>query len=172
MKTLIKNGTIVNEGRQFLGSLLIENDLIIDIIEGKLEKDISDCKIVDAKNKIIMPGVIDDQVHFREPGMTYKAEIYTEAKAAVAGGITSFMEMPNTNPQTTTIEKLNEKFAIGKEKSLANYSFYMGATNDNLDELLKVNPKTVCGIKVFRVKFIIPDFLCTIRKTQFLIILK
>ena len=96
-----------------------------------------------------MPGVIDDQVHFREPGMTYKAEIYTEAKAAVAGGITSFMEMPNTNPQTTTIEKLNEKFAIAKEKSLANYSFYMGATNDNLDELLKVNPKTVCGIKVF-----------------------
>ena len=149
MKTLIKNGTIINEGRQFLGSLVIENDLIIEIIEGKLKKDISDCKIIDATNKIIIPGVIDDQVHFREPGMTYKAEIYTEAKAAIAGGITSFMEMPNTNPQTTTIEKLNKKFEIAKEKSLANYSFYMGATNDNLEELLKVNPKTVCGIKVF-----------------------
>ena len=96
-----------------------------------------------------MPGVIDDQVHFREPGLTYKGDIYTEAKAAIAGGVTSFMEMPNTNPQTITQELLEEKYIIAAQKSLANYSFYIGATNDNLDELLKTDPKSVCGIKIF-----------------------
>lgn len=146
---IIKNGTIINEGRKFIGSIIIENDLITDIVKGELTKDFAKAETIDAAGKLVIPGVIDDQVHFREPGLTYKAEIYTEAKAAVAGGITSFMEMPNTNPQTTTIEKLNEKFALAEKKSLANYSFYLGATNDNIEEILKVNPKTVCGVKVF-----------------------
>ena len=104
---------------------------------------------IDAKGKWLIPGVIDDQVHFREPGLTHKGDIYSESKAAVAGGITSFMEMPNTMPQTTTIEALEHKYALGAEKSLANYSFYMGATNTNLDELRKVDPEKVCGVKVF-----------------------
>ena len=96
-----------------------------------------------------MPGVIDDQVHFREPGLTHKGDIYTESKSAVAGGVTSYMEMPNTNPQTTTIELLEEKFALASSKSLANFSFYLGATNTNIRELLKINPANVCGVKVF-----------------------
>ena len=98
---------------------------------------------------MLIPGVIDDQVHFREPGLTHKGDINTESRAAVAGGITSFMEMPNTIPQTTTISQLNEKFKLGSEKSLANYSFYIGATNDNLPEIMKADPSEVCGIKLF-----------------------
>jgi dihydroorotase len=148
MKKLIKNGLVINEGKQFIGNILIENDLIIEISEQEIEIT-NETEIIDASGKLVIPGVIDDQVHFREPGLTHKATIYSESKAAVAGGITSFMEMPNTNPQTTTIELLNEKFEIAKNQSLANFSFYLGATNDNIYELLKVNPKTVCGIKVF-----------------------
>jgi len=149
MKIAIKNGIIVNEGKRFVGCILIEDDLITEVLEGEMDLFSTDYQIIDAQNKLVIPGVIDDQVHFREPGLTHKAEIYTEAKAAVAGGITSFMEMPNTNPQTTTIELLNQKFERAKEVSLANFSFYLGATNDNIDEILKVNPKTVCGVKVF-----------------------
>ena len=105
--------------------------------------------IIDAKGKYLLPGVIDDHVHFREPGLTHKADIYSESKAAVAGGITSYMEMPNTVPNATTVDLLEEKFKLASEKSLANYSFYIGATNDNIAELKKINNKNVCGIKVF-----------------------
>lgn len=146
---LINNVTIVNENSQFKGSVFIENDTIKEIYT---EKDSINCKadkVIDGNGKILIPGVIDDQVHFREPGLTHKAEIYTEAKAAVAGGVTSFMEMPNTIPQATTIELLEKKYQIAKERSLANYSFYLGATNDNIEEIRKVDPKNICGIKVF-----------------------
>ena len=148
---IIKNALIVNEGEQFKGSIII-NDL------GKIEEvklssisasDLEGHEIIDADNKLLIPGIIDDQVHFREPGLTHKAEIYTEAKAAVAGGITSYMEMPNTIPQATTQELLEEKYKIAQDTSLANYSFYIGATNDNLEELVKTDPKKVCGIKIF-----------------------
>ena len=145
--TLITNARIVNEGENFIGSLLIEGERI-----AKISKDNIACNpdaTIDAKGKLLLPGLIDDQVHFREPGMTYKADIYSESKAAVAGGITSFMEMPNTIPNTVKQSILEDKYDIAAETSLANYSFYFGATNDNLDEVLKTNPKNVCGIKVF-----------------------
>ena len=145
--TLITNARIVNEGENFIGNLLIEGERI-----AKISKDNIACNAdvtIDAKGKLLLPGLIDDQVHFREPGMTYKADIYTESKAAVAGGITSFMEMPNTIPNTVKQNILEDKYDIAAETSLANYSFYFGATNDNLDEVLKTNPKNVCGIKVF-----------------------
>lgn len=148
-KTLIHNATIVNEGISFKGSVLIEEDKIKKIF---LEGDnilTDDCEIVDATGLILMPGVIDDQVHFREPGLTHKGDIHSESRAAVAGGITSYMEMPNTVPQTTTIELLEQKYELAAAKSLANYSFYLGATNENTAELKKVNPANVCGIKVF-----------------------
>jgi len=146
--TLIKNANIVNEGKIFLGDVLIENDLIVEIEESISAKS-SDIQIIDAEEKYLFPGVIDDQVHFREPGLTHKATIETESKAAIAGGITSFIEMPNTNPQTTTIEKLDEKFEIAKNTSYANYSFMFGGTNDNLDEILKVDPKKTAALKLF-----------------------
>lgn len=150
MNTLIKNARIVNEGRIFNGSVLIKNDKIEAVYENETPKpDIEFLHVIDANGEFLIPGLIDDQVHFREPGLTHKGEIYTEAKSAVAGGITSYMEMPNTVPSATTIEKLEEKYTRAAEVSLANYSFFMGTTNDNLDELLKVNPKTVCGIKIF-----------------------
>ena len=145
--TLITNARIINEGENFIGNLLIEGERI-----AKISKDNIACNpdtTIDAKGKLLLPGLIDDQVHFREPGMTYKADIYTESKAAVAGGITSFMEMPNTIPNTVKQNILKDKYDIAAETSLANYSFYFGATNDNLDEVLKTNPKNVCGIKVF-----------------------
>ena len=145
--TLITNARIINEGENFIGSLLIEGERI-----AKISKENISCNpdtTIDAKGKLLLPGLIDDQVHFREPGMTYKADIYTESKAAVAGGITSFMEMPNTIPNTVKQNILKDKYDIAAETSLANYSFYFGATNDNLDEVLKTNPKNVCGIKVF-----------------------
>jgi len=148
MKTiLLLNTKLVNEGK------IEEKDIFIS--EGKIEEignDLSNKKadtIIDAKGKYLMPGVIDDQVHFREPGFTHKADIYHEAKAAVAGGTTSFMEMPNTNPQSLTQELLEEKYQIASKNALANYSFYMGVSNDNLEEVLKTNPKNVCGVKVF-----------------------
>jgi dihydroorotase len=148
MRTLIKNATIINQGKIFEGSVLI-NDQLIDKILFK-DEELPDAEtVIDATGSYLIPGVIDDQVHFREPGLTHKADLYTESGAAVAGGITSFMEMPNTNPQTTTIEALKNKYDLGKQKSLANYSFYIGATNDNLKEVLKADPKNVCGVKVF-----------------------
>ena len=143
---LIKNATIVNEGSSFISDVLIENGFIKKICNSIIEKDVT---IVDAQGKFLLPGLIDDQVHFREPGLTHKADIGTESKAAVAGGITSFIEMPNTVPQATTQELLEEKFEIAQKTSLANYSFMFGGTNDNLEELLLTNPKNVAGIKLF-----------------------
>ncbi len=146
MLTLIKNAKLVNEGKIFASDVLIENQKIKKIAP-KIAIDTS--LIIDAKGLHLLPGVIDDQVHFREPGLTHKADIYTESKAAVAGGITSFMEMPNTNPQALTQKLLEEKYQIASKKSIANYSFFMGVSNDNLEEVLKTNPKNVGGIKIF-----------------------
>lgn len=149
----IHNARIVNEGEIYHGGLIIRNGLIERIIHGELPNDelhlVNGLPSLDAGGKYLIPGAIDDQVHFREPGLTHKGEIYTESRAAVAGGVTSFMEMPNTNPQTLTQELLEEKYRIGSERSLANYSFYMGASNDNLDEILKTDARSVCGLKVF-----------------------
>jgi dihydroorotase len=147
MKTLIKNANIVNENKIFISDVLIENEKIVLI-----SKDISinsETKVIDASGKYLLPGLIDDQVHFREPGLTHKANIATESRAAVAGGITSFIEMPNTVPQATTQELLEDKFNIASKTSYANYSFMFGGTNDNLEELLKTNPKNVAAIKLF-----------------------
>lgn len=153
-KYVIANANIVNENQIFIGSVVIEDDYISEIYSEK--KDVADLqqlypefKIIDAEGNYLFPGVIDDQVHFREPGLTYKGDIYTESRAAVAGGVTSYMEMPNTNPQTLTQELLEEKYQLAAQKSLANYSFYMGASNTNLEEILKTNPLNVCGLKVF-----------------------
>ncbi len=146
MKTLIKNAKIVNENKIFEGDILIEGEYIKAIDREILAKD---AQVIDVKGNYVIPGAIDDQVHFREPGLTHKATIETESKAALAGGITSFMEMPNTNPQTTTIKALEDKLAIAQKTSYANYSFMFGGTNDNLEEILKVNPKEVPAIKLF-----------------------
>ena len=145
--TLIKNAKIVNENAVFTGDVLIENNIIKQISD-KIEVT-GVTKVIDAKGSYLIPGVIDDQVHFREPGLTHKANIATESKAAIAGGITSFIEMPNTVPQATTQELLEDKFQIAAASSYANYSFMFGGTNDNLEELLKTNPKNVAGIKLF-----------------------
>ena len=151
MKTLIKNATIVNEELKFRGSVLINNEKIErifpNVIPGNFDPD--DIEIIDAEGLLLIPGVIDDQVHFREPGLTHKGDISTESRAAVAGGVTTYMEMPNTNPQTVTQEELQKKYDRAAEVSASNYSFYMGATNNNLDEVLKTDPSKVCGIKVF-----------------------
>ena len=147
-KVLIKNAQIVNEGIIVKGDVFIENDLIVEI-GGSISAKTGDTQIIEANGKYLMPGLIDDQVHFREPGLTHKATIATESKAAVAGGITSFIEMPNTVPQATTIEKLEEKFSIAKKTSWANYSFMFGGTNDNLEEILKVDECKVAGLKLF-----------------------
>lgn len=149
MKTLIHNALIINEGESYTGAILINGVFIEKIYKGTVEIDSEDTLKIDAKGQWLIPGVIDDQVHFREPGLTHKGNIASESRAAVAGGTTSFMDMPNVNPQTTTQVELQNKFKIGAESSLANYSFYFGATNDNLDEILKTDPKTTCGIKVF-----------------------
>jgi len=146
MLILIKNAQLVNEGRVYKADVLIENKIIKQIAP---EINIESEQIIDAEGLHLIPGVIDDQVHFREPGLTHKANIYTESKAAIAGGITSFMEMPNTNPQALTQELLEDKYKIAAETSIANYSFFMGASNDNLEEVLKTNPKTVGAIKIF-----------------------
>jgi dihydroorotase len=146
----LKNATIVNEGQTFRGSLLIDKGKIEKIFIGSLPASVSEKYIpIDLEGLFVLPGVIDDQVHFREPGLTHKGDIYSESRAAVAGGITSFMEMPNTQPQTVTQKELEAKFRLGQEKSLANYSFYMGTTNDNLNEVIVTDPTHVCGIKVF-----------------------
>jgi dihydroorotase len=146
MNYLIRNANIVNEGRITSGDVLISEGKIAAIGSGI---EAVDAEIIDATGLWLMPGVIDDQVHFREPGLTHKGEIYTEAKAAVAGGVTSYMEQPNTVPPATTVERLEEKYARASEVSLANYSFFIGTTNHNLDELLKINPRNVAGVKIF-----------------------
>ena len=145
---LIKNAKIVNEGTITEGDILIEGDYIKEVSDSISAKS-SDVVVIDAEGNYVFPGVIDDQVHFREPGLTHKGNIASESRAAIAGGITSFIEMPNTNPQTTTVEKLEEKFDVASKTSYANYSFMFGGTNDNLDEILKVDPKTVAGLKLF-----------------------
>jgi len=143
---LIKSATIVNENRQFVGDILVKNGLI-DRIDGQI--DVKADQTINAGGLHLFPGCIDDQVHFREPGLTHKGDIHSESRAAVAGGITSFMEMPNTVPNTLTQELLEQKYEIAAHNSLANYSFYMGASNDNIDEVLKTDTRNVCGIKVF-----------------------
>lgn len=149
----IYNANIINEGKIFKADVVIQSGIIKLVLNTKQNiEDIllsEDTEFVDAKGLYLMPGVIDDQVHFREPGGTHKANIASESMAAAAGGITSFMDMPNTNPPTITQELLEEKFEIAKEKSSINYSFYMGVTNDNIDEVLKTDPKNVCGVKIF-----------------------
>lgn len=147
---LIKNATIINENKTFTGSVLVENEYIKAVFEGDESIETEGAfTVVDATGKLLIPGVIDDQVHFREPGLTHKGNIQSESRAAVAGGVTSFMEMPNTMPLTITIEALEDKYTLGAQKSFANYSFYMGATNNNLDELRKVDARKVCGLKIF-----------------------
>ncbi len=147
-RVLIKNAKIVNEGSIFEGDVLIENEYIVEIAESISAKS-SSTKVIDAEGNYLLPGVIDDQVHFREPGLTHKGDIASESKAAVAGGITSFIEQPNTIPNAVTQEILEEKYRIASENSFANYSFMMGATNDNLNEVLATDPKNVAGIKIF-----------------------
>lgn len=157
MNTLIKDITIINEGLSFQGSLLIKDELIEGIIDSNCadyHRIISDWevtaeKIIDGKDSYLMPGVIDDQVHFREPGATQKGDIESESAAAVLGGTTSFMDMPNNNPPVVTCEALEQKYDIASRKSYANYSFYLGATNENIEEIRKADPRKICGIKLF-----------------------
>lgn len=146
-RILIKNAKIVNEGKIFEGDLLIENQLIAEIDDSISAK--PDYKVIDAEGNFLIPGAIDDQVHFREPGLTHKGDISSESRAAVAGGITSFIEQPNTIPNAVTQELLEQKYQIAAETSFANYSFMMGGTNDNLEEILKTNPRNVAGLKLF-----------------------
>jgi len=145
----IKNATIVNEGQTFKGDLLIKDEFISAIGSIDRESIPAGARIIEASGLLLLPGIIDDQVHFREPGLIHKGDIFSETRAAVAGGVTSFMDMPNTIPQTVTIDILNEKYKTGQENSLINYSFYIGGTNFNLDELMKADPQSVCGIKLF-----------------------
>ena len=149
-RTLFSQAHIVNEGRVFVGDVLVEGEIISKVKEGSLAlEEVRGAEIVNAKGFWLMPGCIDDQVHFREPGLTHKAEIATESAAAAAGGITSFMEMPNTIPQALTQELLQDKYERADEVSAVNYSFFMGASNGNIDEVLKTDPKRICGVKVF-----------------------
>ncbi len=149
----IVNANIINEGAIFRGCLFVKDGTIEKIYRLKGNEPNppapDNCPIIDAKGKYLMPGVIDDQVHFREPGLTHKGDIYTESKAAIAGGVTSWMEMPNTVPNTLTQDLLEEKFQIAARTSLSNYSFYMGVSNENVAEVLKTNARNVCGIKIF-----------------------
>ena len=148
MKTyLIKNAQLINEGKLFHADVLIKSGRI-ERVDSQISVDFN-CIEINAENKWLMPGIIDDQVHFREPGLTHKGEIYTEAKAGVAGGVTSYMEMPNTKPPAITQEALEEKYLRASKCSLANYSFFMGTSNENADDVLKTDPRNVCGIKIF-----------------------
>ncbi len=156
MNYIIKNATLVNEGKSFLASVVISEGIIKEILPSDRQQStdnnqqtFDNYEVIDASGLLLLPGAIDDQVHFRDPGLTHKGDIATESRAAVAGGVTSFMDMPNTVPNTLTQQLLQDKYDIAAEKSMANYSFYMGASNDNIDEVLKTNPKDVCGIKVF-----------------------
>ncbi len=149
---LIEGGTILNEGRRYEGYILTHGERIAALGEGPAPAELRDRhhgERIDAKGQWVLPGVIDDQVHFREPGLTYKADIHSESKAGVAGGVTSFMDMPNTKPPTTSEEELEWKFECAAETSVANYSFYFGATNDNLRTLTRIDPQRVCGVKLF-----------------------
>jgi len=147
-EVLIKNALIINRGKRFKGDVLIQGNYITEV-DTNISNTFKGVRIIDAEGKLLLPGVIDDQVHFREPALTHKATIASESKAAVAGGITSFIEMPNTVPQATTQELLQDKFDIASKTSYANYSFMFGGTNDNLDELLKTDPEKVAAIKLF-----------------------
>lgn len=146
---LIKGATLVNEQEQYKADVQIKGGVIAKIDKACALVSEEGQLVIDGTGKYLLPGAIDDQVHFREPGLTHKGEIYTEARAAVAGGVTSYMEMPNTSPSATTVELLEQKYSRASEVSLANYSFFMGTTNDNLNELLKLDPKQVCGVKIF-----------------------
>jgi dihydroorotase len=148
---LINKATIINEGSSFIGSVLIEGEKISEIFRDDVSEGIfNSCnKVIDARGLYLMPGVIDDQVHFRDPGLTHKGDFCTESRAGVAGGVTSYMEMPNTKPQTITNDDLFRKLEMAAEKSASNFSFYLGATNDNISELKKIDKKYVCGVKVF-----------------------
>lgn len=148
MKTTITNATIVNEGRRFFGAVVIKDDRIAEIVEGNYTPSSSD-HVVDAAGCFVLPGVIDDHVHFREPGLTHKADIESESRAAAYGGVTSYFDMPNTVPQTTTLEALEDKFLLGAQKSHVNYSFFFGATNDNYSLFRKLDPHRIPGIKLF-----------------------
>lgn len=147
MKTLIKNGTIINEGKSYVADILLSAGIIQKI--GASISVTEQVNEIDASGLYVLPGCIDDQVHFREPGLTHKGNIYTESRAAVAGGITSFMEMPNTVPNALTQELLEDKYHIASQRAIANYSFFMGASNDNLEEVLKTDTSKICGVKVF-----------------------
>lgn len=149
MKTLITNAEIVNEGRRYGGSIVIEDGRIIEITDKPLQPDASVHETIDASGCLVMPGVIDSHVHFREPGLTAKADIATESRAAAAGGVTTYFDMPNTVPQTTTPEALEEKFGLAAEKSRVNYSFFFGATNDNLPLIDRLDATRIPGIKLF-----------------------
>jgi len=149
MKTIISGATIVNEGRTFVGSVVVEDEFIKEVVPDVLPPDGTNDNYIDARGLYLFPGVIDCHVHFREPGYTYKADIESESRTAAAGGVTSFMDMPNTDPPTTTLERLEEKFEIAKAKSRVNYSFFFGATNDNADMLATLDPHRVPGVKVF-----------------------
>ena len=148
-RTWIKNAQIVNEGKTFNGSVIIEDEIIVEVLQEN-ETPSNECdETIDASGCYLIPGVIDDHVHFRDPGLTHKADILTESMAAAAGGVTSYMDMPNTNPQTTTLEALEDKFKDAATKSIVNYSFYFGATNENADLLAQLDKNRVCGVKLF-----------------------
>lgn len=148
-RLLIHNGTIVNENERYRGYILIENERIAEIGHGNYSSDSFNGTVIDAVGLLVLPGVIDDQVHFREPGLTYKADIGSESAAAVAGGVTSFMDMPNVKPPSVSRALLEQRFERAAQTSAANYSFYLGATNDNLDEIRRIDPKRICGVKLF-----------------------
>ena len=148
-RTYIKNAQIVNEGKTFTGSIVIEDDIITEVLNAEESPTVPCEEIIDAKGCYLLPGVIDDHVHFRDPGLTHKADIQTESRAAAAGGVTSYMDMPNTTPQTTTLEALENKFKDAATKSVVNYSFYFGATNKNANVLALLDKKHICGVKLF-----------------------
>lgn len=148
-RTWIKNAQIINEGQRFVGSVVVEDELIAEVLHEGEEPQYPCDKLIDAEGLYLIPGVIDEHVHFRDPGLTHKADMHSESIAAVAGGVTSFMDMPNTNPQTTTLEALEGKFNDAAQKSVANYSFYFGATNSNAHLLPELDKRTVCGVKLF-----------------------
>lgn len=148
-RTLIQNAVIVNEGRKVTGSVVIEGEKIAEILVGEEQASASCDEVIDASGCYLLPGAIDEHVHFRDPGLTHKADITTESHAAAAGGVTSIMDMPNTNPQTTTLEALEEKFALLAEKSSVNYSCYFGATNNNYTQFPQLDKRRVCGVKLF-----------------------
>ena len=149
MKTLIQGGTLVNEGHSFEGSIIVEDGRISQILQGHISPEASFDEVIDASGCFVLPGIIDDHVHFREPGLTEKADIDTESRAAAAGGVTTYFDMPNTVPQTTTLEALEEKYALAAEKSHVNYSFFFGATNDNISLFPQLDPHRIPGIKLF-----------------------